>query len=317
LRALISICCAGDRDGMKTQSLTLGWELTAALSAVAGMNVLVVCAGLGNSFSWALPLLSSAAAFGLVAAILTARSRPGAAAGGSLGESRHVAAASRDVAPASQFMAQGAFQQAATLPPISPALAEIAAILRKGAQKEIKGSSEETAKIASVVAEFAFHTNILALNAAVQAACAGEAGMAVAVVSDEVRNLQQRRAQAATDVALPIEESLAKSGADSVNLDVPAESLRKMSGRVTHEMPLVDDVAAAASTASAAYEELASHSRSLLALVDKLQTTSGTCADLESDLSQQTVKVRRAPVRVLSRRPNRAALPLDTDEAAS
>jgi methyl-accepting chemotaxis protein len=292
-----------ERERMKTQSLRWGWKLTAVLFAVAGMNLLVVCAPLGNSFTWALLFLSAAAAVGSVATILAARSaasRLRAASGVALGESQHVAvdtnaAASRDVAPASQFTAQDAFQQAGTLPPTSAVLAEITAISREDAQKEIRRSSEEIAKIIPVIAEFAFHTNILALNAAVQAACAGEAGMGVAVVADEV----------------------AKSDADNVNLDVVAESLRKFSGRASHDMPLVDAAASAGRTAAAAYEELASHSRSLLGLVDRLQTTSGTSADLAPDPSQPTVKVRRAPVHVLLRMPNRTALPLDANGAAS
>ena len=63
----------------------------------------------------------------------------------------------------------------------------------------------------SVIDQIAFQTNILSLNAAVEAATAGEAGRGFAVVAGEVRNLASRSAQAAKEIKAIVETATKKA----------------------------------------------------------------------------------------------------------
>lgn len=106
----------------------------------------------------------------------------------------------------------------------------------------ISESSSATFRIVKTINEIAFQTNILALNASIEAAGAGTAGTGFAVVADEVRNLAKRAAEATAETSRLVEEARAaiQSGTGLSNEVVSA--LREVADNATRSGVLMTNI---------------------------------------------------------------------------
>jgi methyl-accepting chemotaxis protein len=94
------------------------------------------------------------------------------------------------------------------------------------AMDSISDMSSEISKVIKVIDDIAFQTNILALNASVEAARAGQHGKGFAVVAEEVRNLAAKSAEAAKETAVLLERSVANVDAGNIIVKRVSEGLK-------------------------------------------------------------------------------------------
>ncbi|MDK2040442.1 methyl-accepting chemotaxis protein [Aliarcobacter butzleri] len=175
-----------------------------------------------------------------------------------------------------QKLAQKTNEQSASLEQTATAVEQISSITRNNTQNAQKMSSlGETVKSAaqtgynladkttfsmdeinekvsainqaiSIIDQIAFQTNILSLNAAVEAATAGEAGKGFAVVAQEVRNLANKSSEAANEIKVLVESATLKANEGKVIAQEMQDGYKSLHSHITETLNIIEDVSIAA-----------------------------------------------------------------------
>jgi methyl-accepting chemotaxis protein len=108
--------------------------------------------------------------------------------------------------------------------------------------EDINQATNDIVDAITIIDQIAFQTNILSLNAAVEAATAGEAGKGFAVVAQEVRNLANRSAEAAKQIKELVDFAQEKTKEGKSTADKMVESFNFLNSKVSEVVHLVNDV---------------------------------------------------------------------------
>ncbi len=147
------------------------------------------------------------------------------------------------------------------------------------AMADARTAATDVANVLHKIDDIAFQTNLLALNAAVEAARAGEAGKGFAVVADEVRKLAQNAAAAAAESAALVRNSTERTLAGITAVEGMTEALGAIDQSSQQMATLLDETLAAITNQDDGYQLIG---KAIASIDEMTQTNAGTAEELSA-----------------------------------
>ena len=139
----------------------------------------------------------------------------------------------------------------------------------------------------TVIDQIAFQTNILSLNAAVEAATAGEAGKGFAVVAQEVRNLAARSADAANEIKTIVETAREKADEGKKVSDDMIQGYETLNENFNQTIALIEDVSNASKEQMTGIEQI----NDTVTMLDRVTQENASEANSVAQIAQDVSKM--------------------------
>lgn len=156
------------------------------------------------------------------------------------------------------------------------------------AMREINNTSSEIANIIKTIQDISFQTNILSLNASIEAARAGVAGKGFAVVAGEVGSLANKTAEAAKSTTGLIETSLRAVEHGTVIANESAEMLNMIVGKAGESAKVVEEIADASTQQAESIKQVLDGMNNISVMVHQVSESARECADSSELLASQS-----------------------------
>ena len=237
---------------------------------------------------------------------------------GNIGDtSREVRSGAEQISEGSSMLADGTSKQASAIEELSATINEIAVKVNQtaqnasdasgistqtadkitfqnnevknmlGAMDEIKEKSDQIQNIIKAIDDIAFQTNILSLNAAIEAARAGAAGKGFAVVADEVRNLAAKSAESAKQTGELINATIEAVNKGTVIAQSTAQTMKEVTALSERTNEYISDITSATEEQSDSINQIKTGIESISQVVQQNSATSQQTAASCQELSNQ------------------------------